>query len=76
MLEYDVDWLLLQPSLLLKMLLQAEKRGLYFPNINYLECTGEKLSEETQEKMKEFYHLLEPYFLSYDVEEMKKRFYQ
>ena len=30
----------------------------------------------TQKKMKEFYHLLEPYFLSYDVEEMKKRFYQ
>jgi hypothetical protein len=28
----------------------------------------------THEKMKEFYHALEPYFLSYDAEEMKKRF--
>lgn len=30
----------------------------------------------THEKMKEFYHLLEPYFLSYDAEEMKKRYNQ
>lgn len=30
----------------------------------------------THEKMKEFYHTLEPYFLSYDAEEMKKRFNQ
>ena len=30
----------------------------------------------THEKMKEFYHLLEPYFLSYDAEEMKNRFNQ
>ncbi len=30
----------------------------------------------TQAKLKKFYHLLKPYFLSYDAEEMKKRFYQ
>ena len=30
----------------------------------------------THEKMKKFYHLLEPYFLSYDAEEMKNRFNQ
>ena len=30
----------------------------------------------THEKMKKFYHLLEPYFLSYDIEEMEKRFGQ
>lgn len=29
----------------------------------------------TPEKMKEFYTRLEPYFLPYDLEEMKKRFY-
>lgn len=28
----------------------------------------------TQEKMKEFYHILEPYFLDYDREEMEQRF--
>ena len=30
----------------------------------------------THEKMKKFYHLLEPYFLPYDIEEMKRRFNQ
>ena len=30
----------------------------------------------TREKMKKFYHVLEPYFLSYDTEEMKNRFNQ
>ena len=28
----------------------------------------------TQEKMKEFYHTLEPYFLDYDRAEMERRF--
>ncbi len=28
----------------------------------------------TQEKMKEFYHILEPYFLDYDREEMRRRY--
>jgi hypothetical protein len=28
----------------------------------------------TQEKMKEFYHTLEPYFLDYDRAEMERRY--
>ena len=29
----------------------------------------------TREKMREFYHQLQPYFLEYDVQEMEKRYY-
>lgn len=49
MFEYNVHWFLLQPSLLLKIILCAEKNQLNLPQVQYIECTGEKLSKETKD---------------------------